>query len=186
MRLTAHTQQASSARRGHVRLVAVDPRASSASRLLDQPPHALCGMPAGDPVRGLAPARSSAAPSTSGSATRPRPQRLPQVLVVRLGDRAPAVASRWSARGRQADPCGERPGVPETRELAGLEHEVGGRRGVDALEGSAGVDPPPPPGLAASASTSPLGARLSSAARLTARRRSRRAPPRRPSANLID
>ena len=42
------------ARRGHVRLVAVDPAREQRLPPLDQPPHALGGMPAGDPVRGLA------------------------------------------------------------------------------------------------------------------------------------
>ena len=35
-----------------------------------------------------------------------------------------------------------------TLTLAGLEHEVGGGRGVYALEAAEGVDPPPPSGLA--------------------------------------
>ena len=42
------------ARRGHVRLVAVDPAREQRLPPLDQPPHALGGMPAGAPVRGLA------------------------------------------------------------------------------------------------------------------------------------
>ncbi|EBA38529.1 transposase, partial [Collinsella aerofaciens ATCC 25986] len=59
---------------------------------LNQPPHALVGMPAGAGVRG----------ETPGGLLRPRgarqvvprglDQRLSQVLVARLGDRAPAVA----------------------------------------------------------------------------------------------
>ena len=43
------------ARRGHVRLVAVDPAREQRLPPLDQPPHALGGMPAGARVRGLAP-----------------------------------------------------------------------------------------------------------------------------------
>ena len=42
------------ARRGHVRLVAVDPAREQRLPPLDQPPHALGGMPPGAPVRGLA------------------------------------------------------------------------------------------------------------------------------------
>ena len=42
------------ARRGHVRLVAVDPAREQRLPPLDKPPHALGGMPPGAPVRGLA------------------------------------------------------------------------------------------------------------------------------------
>ena len=149
------------ARRGHVRLVAVDPAREQRLPPLDQPPHALGGMPAGDPVRGLALGEVLRPPRARQVVPRGRDQRLPQVLVACLGDRAPAVALPAGVLGgRQADPCGERPGVPEPRELAGLEHEVGGRRGVDALEAAQGVDPPPPPGLAGLGLDEPLEPRL--------------------------
>ena len=42
------------ARRGDVRLAAVDPAREQRLPPLDQPPHALGGMPPGAPVRGLA------------------------------------------------------------------------------------------------------------------------------------
>ena len=83
------------------------------------------------------------------------------MLVAGLGDRAPAVALPAGVLGgRQADPRGERAGVPEPGELAGLEHEVGGGSGVDALEAAQGVDPPPPPGLAGLGLDEPLEPRL--------------------------
>lgn len=80
------------ARRGHVRLVLVDPSRELGLPPLGKPPYALGGMPPGDPVRGL----------DLGEVLRPRgarqvvprglDQRLSQVLVAGLGDRAPAVA----------------------------------------------------------------------------------------------
>ena len=149
------------ARRGHVRLVAVDPAREQRLPPLDQPPHALGGMPPGAPVRGLALGEALRPPRARQVVPRGLDQRLPQVLVASLGDRALAVALPAGVLGgRQADPCGERAGVPEPRELAGLEHEVGGGRGVYALEAAEGVDPLPPPGLAGLGLDEPLEPRL--------------------------
>ena len=100
------------ARRGHVRLVAVDPAREQRLPPLDQPPHALGGMPAGDPVRGLALGEVLRPPRARQVVPRGLDQRLPQVLVARLGDRAPAVALPAGVLGgRQADPRRERAGV---------------------------------------------------------------------------
>ena len=49
--------------------------------------------------------------------------------------------------GGEPEPSGERPGVLEPGELAGLEHDVGGRHGVDALQAAQRVDPLLPSGL---------------------------------------
>ena len=113
------------ARRCDVRLVLVDPAREQGPAPLDQPPHALGGMPAGARVRGLAPGGLLRPRGARQVVPRGLDQRLPQVLVAGLGDRAPAVAFPAGVLGgRQADPRRERAGVPEPRELAGLEHEV--------------------------------------------------------------
>lgn len=49
--------------------------------------------------------------------------------------------------GDGPQPCGERPGVSEPCELAGLEHDVGGGHDVDALQASQRVDPLLPMGF---------------------------------------
>ena len=100
------------ARRGHVRLVVVDPAREQGLPPLDQPPHALGGMPAGARVRGLAPGGLLRPPRARQVVPRGLDQRLPQVLVAGLGDRAPAVALPAGVLGgRQADPRRERAGV---------------------------------------------------------------------------
>ena len=97
------------ARRGHVRLVAVDPAREQRLPPLGQPPHALGGMPPGAPVRGLAPGEVLRPPRARQVVPRGLDQRLPQVLVAGLGDRAPAVALPAGVLGgRQADPRRER------------------------------------------------------------------------------
>ena len=48
--------------------------------------------------------------------------------------------------GGEPEPRGERPRVPEPRELAGLEDDVGRGHDVDALQAPQGVDPLLPPG----------------------------------------
>ena len=65
---------------------------------------------------------------------------LPQMLVAGLGDAAlgDLLAAGVLGRGKP-EPCGERPRVPEPRELAGLEHDVGRGRDVDALQAPQGV-----------------------------------------------
>ena len=161
MRPTAHTQQASSRAVATFALLPWTPRASSASRLSTslRTPLAACLRA---PRSGAWPlARSFGHTRARQVVPRGLDQRLPQVLVAGLGDRAPAVALPAGVLGgRQADPRGERAGVPEPGELAGLEHEVGGGRGVDALEAAQGVDPPPPPGLAGLGPDEPLEPRL--------------------------
>ena len=103
----------------------MDPAREQGLAPLDKPPHALGGMPPGDPVRGLDLGEVLRPPRARQVAPRGLDQRLPQVLVAGLGDRAPAVALHAGVLGgRQADPRRERAGVPEPRELAGLEHEV--------------------------------------------------------------
>lgn len=93
------------ARRGHVRLVVVDPAREQGPAPLDQPPHALGGMPAGARVRVLAPGEVLRPSGARQVAPRGLDQRLPQVLVAGLGDRAPAVALPAGVLGgRQADP----------------------------------------------------------------------------------
>ena len=157
------------ARRGHVRLVAVDPAREQRLPPLDQPPHALGGMPPGASVRGLAPGGLLRPPRARQVVPRGLDQRLPQVLVAGLGDRAPAVALPAGVLGgRQADPRRERAGVPEPRELAGLEHEVGGGRVSTPLRQRRESTLLLHLGLRASASTSPSSLAFSSAARLTA------------------
>ena len=82
------------ARRGHVRLVAVDPAREQRLPPLDQPPHALGGMPAGDPVRGLAPGevlRPSGAFIERAWTSRPM-----KVVASSMG--APSMNAAWPPR----------------------------------------------------------------------------------------
>ena len=72
----------------------------------------------------------------------------PQMLVAGLGDAAlPHALPAGVLGGGEPEPSGERPGVLEPGELAGLEHDVGGRHGVDALQAAQRVDPLLPSGL---------------------------------------
>ena len=58
------------------------------------------------------------------------------MLVARLRDAAlPHALAAGVLGGREPEPRRERPGVLEPGELAGLERDVGGRHGVDALRG---------------------------------------------------
>ncbi len=90
----------------------MDPAREQGLAPLDQPPHALGSMPAGDPVRGLALGEVLRPPRARQVVPRGLDQSLPQVLVTGLGDRAPAVALPAGVLGgRQADPRRERAGV---------------------------------------------------------------------------
>ena len=81
---------------------------SSALPPLDQPPHALGGMP-GRPWSGAWPLCEVLRPPRARQAVpRGLDQRLPQVLVACLGDRAPAVALPAESARAQADPCDDR------------------------------------------------------------------------------
>lgn len=90
----------------------MDPAREQRLPPLDKPPHALGGMPPGDPVRGLDLGEVLRPPRARQVVPRGLDQRLPQVLVAGLGDRTPAVALPAGVLGgRQADPRRERAGV---------------------------------------------------------------------------
>ena len=71
-----------------------------------------------------------------------------QVPVAGFGDAAlnDFLAARMLG-GDEPQPCGERPGVSEPCEFAGLEHDVGGGHDVDALQAAQRVDPLLPAGF---------------------------------------
>ena len=84
-----------------------------------------------------------------------------QVLVAGLGDAAlPRALPAGVLGGGEPEPSGERPGALEPGELAGLEHDVGGRHGVDALQAAQRVDPLLPSGLGRLCLDQPLEAGL--------------------------
>ena len=90
----------------------MDPAREQGLAPLDQPPHALGGMPPGAPVRVLAPGEVLRPSGARQVVPRGLDQSLPQVLVAGLGDRAPAVALPAGVLGgRQTDPRRERAGV---------------------------------------------------------------------------
>ena len=149
------------ARGGDVRLVLVDPALQQGGAPPGEPPHPLRRMPPGSRVGRLA--RGQVLRVGRGAQVVPR--RLhhhpPQVLVAGLRDAAPGdLLPAGVLGGDEPEPRGERPRVPEPRELPGLEDDVGRGHDVDALQAPQGVDPLPPPRLGRLFGHQPLQAPL--------------------------
>ena len=131
-----------------VGLVLVDAALEHRAPPLDEPSHALGRVPSRRGVGYLA--LGQVLRMRAGAYVVPRglDENPPQVLVAGLGDAAlPRALPAGVLGGGEPEPSGERPGVLEPGELAGLEHDVGGRHGVDALQAAQRVDPLLPSGL---------------------------------------
>ena len=131
-----------------VGLVLVDAALEHRAPPLDEPSHALGRVPSRRGVRDLPLGKVLRVRRAAKVVPRRLDEHAPQVLVAGLGDAAlPHALAAGVLGGREPEPRRERPGALEPGELAGLEHVVGGGRGVDALEAAEGVDPALPPGL---------------------------------------